>query len=145
MQCRSVLSAGVTMCWHVCQQKVSSSTAKVVLNMVKRFSAACARPSGPLGRLARRMLGVYQSVLAHPAVNLPLGATIAGIACAAVGPVRSLLVDELAALHWLWLSLVWVGAAAAPLATMQIGEYSHVLAGCVQCCSCFGGSRNACE
>eukprot|EP00878_Enallax_costatus_P013997 GHUV01014637.1.p1 GENE.GHUV01014637.1~~GHUV01014637.1.p1 ORF type:complete len:177 (+),score=53.68 GHUV01014637.1:333-863(+) len=59
--------------------------------------------------------------MAHPAVNLPLGATIAGIVCAAVGPVRSVLVNDLAPLHWLWLSLVWVGAAAAPLATLQIG------------------------
>jgi hypothetical protein len=55
-------------------------------------------------------------------VNLPLGATLAAVACAAVGPVRNLLVKELAPLHWLWLSLNWVGAAAAPLATMQIGE-----------------------
>jgi hypothetical protein len=63
-----------------------------------------------------------RAVLDHPAVNVPLGATVLGIACAAVGPVRGLLVDELAPLHWLWLSLSWVGAAAAPLATMQIGE-----------------------
>jgi hypothetical protein len=55
-------------------------------------------------------------------VNLPVGATLVGIACAAVGPVRRVLVNELAPLHWLWLGLGWVGAAAAPIATMQIGE-----------------------
>ncbi|WIA30003.1 hypothetical protein OEZ86_000100 [Tetradesmus obliquus] len=58
---------------------------------------------------------------AAAAVNVPLGATVLGICCAAVGPVRGLLVDDQAPLHWLWLSLSWVGAAAAPLATMQIG------------------------
>jgi hypothetical protein len=67
-----------------------------------------------------------RAVLDHPAVNVPLGATVLGIACAAVGPVWGLLVDDLAPLHWLWLSLSWVGAAAAPLATMQIGERSAV-------------------
>jgi hypothetical protein len=73
------------------------------------------------------LLRCCRAVLAHPAVNVPLGATLLGIACAAVGAVRGLLVDELAPLHWLWLSLTWVGAAAAPLATMQIGG-SHWLA-----------------
>jgi len=60
-------------------------------------------------------------------VNLPLGATLLGIACAAVGPVRGLLVNEMAPLHWLWLALSWVGMAAAPLATMQIGELALVV------------------
>jgi hypothetical protein len=69
----------------------------------------------------QRALCFCQAVLDHPVVNLPLGATIVGSACAAIGPVRGLLVNELAALHWVWLSLSWVGAAAAPLATMQIG------------------------
>ncbi|KAF6251982.1 auxin efflux carrier [Scenedesmus sp. NREL 46B-D3] len=67
------------------------------------------------------LLRCCAAVLDHPAVNVPLGATVLGVACAAVGPVRGLLVDELAPLHWLWLALGWVGAAAAPLATMQIG------------------------
>jgi hypothetical protein len=69
----------------------------------------------------QRLLSLCTAVLDHPVVNLPLGATIVGIACAAIGPVRGLLVNELAPLHWVWLSLGWVGAAAAPLATMQIG------------------------
>lgn len=76
---------------------------------------------GPLGNAVQKVLSCYRVVMAHPAVNLPLGATIAGIACAAVGPVRSVLVDDLAPLHWLWLGLSWIGAAAAPLATLQIG------------------------
>ncbi|KAF8069618.1 PILS2 [Scenedesmus sp. PABB004] len=80
---------------------------------------------GGRGRPAPRWLAAplrwCRAALAHPAVNLPLGATVAGLAVAAVGPVRRLMVDELAPLHWLWVSLVWVGAAAAPLATMQIG------------------------
>eukprot|EP00775_Hariotina_reticulata_P004056 gene4056-4303_t len=63
---------------------------------------------------------VYRSVLDHPVVNLPLGATLAAVACAIVDPVRKLLVDELAPLHWLWLGLNWVGAASAPLGIIQI-------------------------
>lgn len=69
----------------------------------------------------QRVCSLWASFLAHPVVNLPLGATAVGLACAAVGPVRGLLVTELAPLHWLWLGLSWVGTAAAPLATMQIG------------------------
>lgn len=78
-----------------------------------------ASPSGP--RWWRQLRRGWAAFLAHPAVNLPLGASIAGIACAAVGPLRGLLVAEQAALHWLYLGLGWVGAAAAPLATLQIG------------------------
>jgi hypothetical protein len=73
-------------------------------------------------RWLQRLRAAWAAVLAHPVVNLPLGATCVGIVCAAVGPVRGLLVNELAPLHWLWLGLSWVGAAAAPIATMQIGE-----------------------
>jgi hypothetical protein len=76
---------------------------------------------GPPPRWVQAAVLSWRAVYAHPVVNLPLGATIVGLACAAVGPVRKLLVDDLAPLHWLWSSLVWVGAASAPLATMQIG------------------------
>lgn len=106
----------------------------------------CSGSAGPLAHGLRRALDLYRAVLAHPAVNMPLGGTIAGIACAAVGPVRSLLVVELAPLHWLWLSLVWVGAAAAPLATMQIGELEwqlpqHQMTQSAVCCSHLMRSR----
>jgi len=45
---------------------------------------------------------------------MPLGATLAAVACAAVGPLRQLLVEELAPLHWLWLELElgWCGSSA---------------------------------
>eukprot|EP00879_Flechtneria_rotunda_P013013 GHRR01013588.1.p1 GENE.GHRR01013588.1~~GHRR01013588.1.p1 ORF type:complete len:380 (+),score=161.84 GHRR01013588.1:68-1141(+) len=81
----------------------------------------CRCRTGPAPHWLHTLIKWYQAIMAHPVVNLPLGATIAGIVCAAVGPVRQLLVNELAPLHWLWLSLSWVGAASAPLATMQIG------------------------
>jgi MFS family permease len=70
---------------------------------------------------AARACAAWHALLAHPVVNLPLGATVAGVACSAVGPVRSALVLELAPLQWLWRSLAFTGSASAPLATMQIG------------------------
>lgn len=86
----------------------------------------------PQPRWLQRLRSLWAAVLAHPVVNLPLGATCAGIVCAAVGPVRGLLVNELAPLQWLWLGLSWVGAAAAPIATMQIGECGCCGWGCQQ-------------
>ena len=62
-------------------------------------------------------------VLQHPMVNRPVAATLVALAVAAVDPVRNLFVVELQPLNWLWRSLAWMGAACAPLATMQMGEW----------------------
>lgn len=107
-------------------------------SMLRRFAPLLHLHAGPLPRWLQRAVAAWRAVLAHPVVNLPLGATVAGIACAAVGPVRQLLVPELAPLHWLWLGLGWVGAAAAPLATMQIGACvgSRGAACAGWCCCC---------
>jgi hypothetical protein len=82
----------------------------------------CAVYTGTTPPWLHRLASAWSALLAHPVVNLPVGATVVGLICAAVGPVRQLLVNELAPLHWLWLGLGWVGAAAAPIATMQIGK-----------------------
>jgi hypothetical protein len=109
-------AAGHTCFFVCCQQQL--------LSVVCCFTCAGFKPAW-----LQRLSFLWAAFLAHPVVNLPLGATVVGIACAAVGPVRGVLVNELAPLHWLWLGLGWVGAAAAPIATMQIGEGQAVAGG----------------
>jgi hypothetical protein len=63
------------------------------------------------------------ALLRHPIVNRPTAATLLALAVAAVTPVRNLFVQELQPLNWVFRSLAWLGAACAPLACIQMGEW----------------------
>jgi hypothetical protein len=70
-----------------------------------------------------RLQAAGLALLRHPIVNRPTAATLLALAVAAVTPVRNLFVQELQPLNWVFRSLAWLGAACAPLACIQMGEW----------------------